>query len=79
MSRTHVTQFKYVKYSLVSLKETISQGPFVMRTTCRACGGERKVITNKCIGCYGQGKVRNTRNVVAAVPAGILVIHPCTH
>lgn len=35
------------------VQETVSQGPFVMRTTCRSCGGTRQYIAFKCQECSG--------------------------
>lgn len=35
--------------------ETISTGPFVMRSTCRYCQGTRQYIKFKCIECEGKG------------------------
>ena len=54
----------------VYLQETISTGPFVMRTTCRACHGTRVIIKNKCRECKGKGKMIFRRKVVVPVPSG---------
>lgn len=51
--------------------ETISTGPFVMRTTCRKCHGRSKVINHPCTECNGKGKVVARKRVVVPVPAGV--------
>ena len=56
------------------LQETISTGPFVMRTTCRACHGTRVIIKNKCSECKGKGKMIFRRKVVVPVPSGKKII-----
>ncbi|XP_025088835.1 protein tumorous imaginal discs, mitochondrial-like isoform X2 [Pomacea canaliculata] len=51
--------------------ETISTGPFVMRSTCRACGGARMIIKTPCTECAGKGKIILKKKVVVPVPAGV--------
>lgn len=36
--------------------ETISTGPFVMRSTCRSCHGSRVYIKFPCMECEGKGQ-----------------------
>lgn len=36
--------------------ETISTGPFVMRSTCRYCNGTRMYIKYPCMECEGKGQ-----------------------
>lgn len=36
--------------------ETISTGPFVMRSTCRSCHGSRVYIKSPCMECQGKGQ-----------------------
>ena len=36
--------------------ETISTGPFVMRSTCRYCNGTRMFIKYPCMECEGKGQ-----------------------
>lgn len=36
--------------------ETISTGPFVMRSTCRQCHGTRVYIKHPCLECEGKGQ-----------------------
>lgn len=47
-------------------------GPFVMRGTCRKCGGSGKIITDPCDTCEGKGLTRQMKSVAIAVPAGIM-------
>ncbi|XP_026772056.2 dnaJ heat shock protein family (Hsp40) member A3a [Pangasianodon hypophthalmus] len=51
--------------------ETVNTGPFVMRSTCRRCGGRGSVITSPCIACKGTGQSKQRRTVMVPVPAGI--------
>ncbi|XP_002138555.2 protein tumorous imaginal discs, mitochondrial isoform X1 [Drosophila pseudoobscura] len=51
--------------------ETISTGPFVMRSTCRYCQGTRQYIKYPCSECEGKGKTVQRRKVTVPVPAGI--------
>ncbi|XP_060757395.1 dnaJ heat shock protein family (Hsp40) member A3a [Neoarius graeffei] len=51
--------------------ETVNTGPFVMRSTCRRCGGRGSVITSPCVACKGTGQSKQRRTVMVPVPAGI--------
>ncbi|XP_067944803.1 protein tumorous imaginal discs, mitochondrial-like isoform X2 [Watersipora subatra] len=51
--------------------ETVTQGPFVMRTTCRKCGGSRQYIQYKCVECSGAGRTVQRKYVTVPVPAGV--------
>ncbi|XP_051995752.1 dnaJ homolog subfamily A member 3, mitochondrial-like [Xyrauchen texanus] len=51
--------------------ETVNTGPFVMRSTCRRCGGRGSVITSPCTACRGTGQTKQRRTVTVPVPAGI--------
>ncbi|XP_012936716.1 dnaJ homolog subfamily A member 3, mitochondrial [Aplysia californica] len=51
--------------------ETISTGPFVMRSTCRQCHGRRVINKHPCTECNGKGKVVARKRVVVPVPAGV--------
>lgn len=55
-----------------SLQETVNTGPFVMRSTCRRCGGRGSVITSPCTACRGTGQTKQRRTVTVPVPAGEL-------
>ncbi|KAH9488161.1 Protein tumorous imaginal discs, mitochondrial [Bulinus truncatus] len=51
--------------------ETISTGPFIMRSTCRGCQGKRVVNKHPCTECNGKGKVVARKRVIVPVPAGV--------
>uniref|UniRef100_A0A672ZY63 DnaJ homolog subfamily A member 3, mitochondrial n=2 Tax=Sphaeramia orbicularis TaxID=375764 RepID=A0A672ZY63_9TELE len=51
--------------------ETINTGPFVMRSTCRRCGGKGSVISTPCYSCRGTGQTKQRRTVMVPVPAGV--------
>ncbi|XP_076757669.1 dnaJ homolog l(2)tid, mitochondrial isoform X1 [Xylocopa sonorina] len=51
--------------------ETISTGPFVMRSTCRYCHGTRMYIKYPCTECTGKGQSLQRKKVIVPVPAGI--------
>lgn len=51
--------------------ETISTGPFVMRSTCRYCQGSRMHIKNPCTDCSGKGQKLQRKKVTVPVPAGV--------
>lgn len=51
--------------------ETISTGPFVMRSTCRYCQGTRQYIKYPCGECEGKGQTVQRKKVTVPVPAGI--------
>ena len=44
-----------------------------MQTTsaCHVCGGEGKIITNKCTKCYGEGIVKDSEIISLDIPAGV--------
>jgi molecular chaperone DnaJ len=44
-----------------------------MQTTspCPTCGGEGKIITNKCTSCYGEGIVQGEEIISLNIPAGV--------
>ncbi|KAI4482426.1 hypothetical protein M0802_013719 [Mischocyttarus mexicanus] len=51
--------------------ETISTGPFVMRSTCRYCNGTRVFIKHPCLECEGKGQSVQRKKVTVPVPAGV--------
>lgn len=51
--------------------ETISNGPFMMRSTCRVCKGSRMYIRDPCMECSGKGQTIQSRRVIVPVPAGV--------
>ena len=48
-----------------------SQGFFQIKTTCPACNGKGKIITDPCSECKGQGKVKIDRSINLKIPAGV--------
>lgn len=48
-----------------------SQGIFSIRTVCPQCQGAGQVITDKCVECRGQGRIRKSRKVQVKVPKGV--------
>ncbi|XP_077474157.1 dnaJ heat shock protein family (Hsp40) member A3a [Stigmatopora argus] len=51
--------------------ETVNTGPFVMRSTCRRCGGKGTVVSHPCHACRGTGQTKQRKTVVVPVPAGV--------
>ena len=45
--------------------------PGTQPQTCPTCGGEGKIIKDKCSGCNGTGRTRRKRNIKIRIPAGI--------
>ncbi len=46
-------------------------GQMQTTTTCQYCGGEGKIITNKCTKCYGEGIVKDEEIISIKIPAGV--------
>ncbi|KAM3863901.1 dnaJ heat shock protein family (Hsp40) member A3a [Diretmus argenteus] len=51
--------------------ETVNTGPFVMRSTCRRCGGKGTIISTPCHSCRGTGQTKQRKTVMVPVPAGV--------
>lgn len=51
--------------------QTISTGPFVMRSTCRYCVGKGTYIKHPCGECHGKGQTVQRRTITVPVPAGV--------
>ncbi|KPK29169.1 MAG: molecular chaperone DnaJ [Nitrospira bacterium SG8_35_1] len=49
----------------------LQQGFFTIARTCGACGGEGKIISDPCLDCRGQGKIRKEKTVNLKIPAGV--------
>jgi molecular chaperone DnaJ len=47
------------------------QGFFTLQTTCPACRGEGRLITDPCKGCSGTGVVERESTITISVPAGV--------
>jgi molecular chaperone DnaJ len=45
-----------------------------MQTTagCPSCGGDGKIITQKCTSCYGEGVVKDDEIIPLNIPAGVV-------
>lgn len=46
-------------------------GVFSTATTCKACRGEGRVITEKCPQCRGRGKTEKSRKIEIKIPPGV--------
>jgi molecular chaperone DnaJ len=46
-------------------------GQMQTTTTCPSCGGEGRVIKNKCNNCYGEGIVKDDEIIKLNIPAGV--------
>lgn len=51
-------------------QESISTGPFMMKSMCRRCGGRGSIIITPCILCRGTGQTKKRQTVTVPVPAG---------
>ncbi|RZC40502.1 tumorous imaginal discs, mitochondrial [Asbolus verrucosus] len=51
--------------------ESVTRGPFIMRSTCRYCQGSRMFIKYKCAECEGKGSTVQRKKITVPVPAGI--------
>lgn len=52
------------------LQETVSTGPFTMRSACRRCGGKGTIINTPCALCRGSGLTKKRQTLTVPVPAG---------
>jgi molecular chaperone DnaJ len=46
-------------------------GQFVNISTCDNCGGEGRIIKDKCTACHGEGRVQGETTIKVNVPAGV--------
>lgn len=51
--------------------ETITNGPYMLRSTCRVCKGSRMYIKDPCRACQGKGQTLQRKRIVVPVPAGV--------
>ncbi|XP_063286640.1 dnaJ homolog subfamily A member 3, mitochondrial isoform X2 [Pelobates fuscus] len=65
------TKLQHCHYCNGTGMETINTGPFVMRSTCRRCGGRGSVMTNPCLSCRGTGQTKQRKSITVPVPAGV--------
>lgn len=56
--------------SMIHNQQTIL-GTIQTRTTCSTCGGEGKIVKNKCKECSGEGIVYGEEVVEVKIPAGV--------
>lgn len=55
-------------------QEVVQNTPFgriANRRVCQTCRGTGKIITDKCNGCHGEGRVRKQRRIKVNIPAGV--------
>uniref|UniRef100_A0A8C6TC26 DnaJ homolog subfamily A member 3, mitochondrial n=1 Tax=Neogobius melanostomus TaxID=47308 RepID=A0A8C6TC26_9GOBI len=65
------SKVQHCHYCNGSGMETINTGPFVMRSTCRRCGGKGSIISTPCGICRGTGQTKQRKTVMVPVPAGV--------
>ncbi|XP_028259475.1 dnaJ homolog subfamily A member 3, mitochondrial-like isoform X2 [Parambassis ranga] len=51
--------------------ESINTGPFMMRSSCRRCGGRGSIIITVCALCRGSGQYKKRQTITVPVPAGV--------
>jgi DnaJ family protein A protein 3 len=51
--------------------ETVTTGPFMMRSTCRRCHGKGTWNKSPCKDCRGAGQTKQRKKITVPVPAGI--------
>lgn len=61
---------KHLSFLFVLLQESISTGPFMMRSSCRRCRGKGSIINTPCALCRGSGQTKKRHTVAVPVPAG---------
>jgi molecular chaperone DnaJ len=49
----------------------MSQGFISVQQTCPKCHGRGQVISDPCVTCYGQGRVKETKTLSVKVPPGV--------
>ena len=53
------------------MQEVINTGLFHMKSTCRHCHGQGKVIATPCTRCGGRGTTTQAQKINVQVPAGV--------
>ncbi|GFT88191.1 protein tumorous imaginal discs, mitochondrial [Nephila pilipes] len=51
--------------------ESVSTGPFLMKSTCRQCHGTKVIVKDPCNTCEGKGTTVQRKKVTVPVPAGV--------
>ena len=49
----------------------IQQGFFSVQQTCPRCGGSGKMVTDPCLSCHGEGRVKKHKTLSVKIPAGV--------
>ncbi|XP_050926374.1 dnaJ homolog subfamily A member 3, mitochondrial isoform X2 [Lates calcarifer] len=65
------TKVSHCHYCNGTGMESINTGPFMMRTSCRRCGGKGSIIITPCALCRGSGQTKKRQTVTVPVPAGV--------
>uniref|UniRef100_A0A4W3HTV8 DnaJ homolog subfamily A member 3, mitochondrial n=1 Tax=Callorhinchus milii TaxID=7868 RepID=A0A4W3HTV8_CALMI len=65
------TKIQHCHYCNGTGMETLNTGPFVMRSTCRRCGGRGSIVITPCVLCRGSGQSKQRKTLVVPVPAGV--------
>ncbi|KAM6972415.1 dnaJ homolog subfamily A member 3, mitochondrial-like [Aplochiton taeniatus] len=65
------TKVTHCNYCNGTGMESINTGPFVMRSSCRRCGGRGSIISTPCVLCRGSGQTKQRQTVSVPVPAGV--------
>lgn len=65
------TRVAHCHYCSGTGTETVSTGPFTMRSACRRCGGKGTIINTPCALCRGSGLTKKRQTLTVPVPAGV--------
>uniref|UniRef100_A0A8C7MTU6 DnaJ homolog subfamily A member 3, mitochondrial n=1 Tax=Oncorhynchus kisutch TaxID=8019 RepID=A0A8C7MTU6_ONCKI len=65
------TKVQHCHYCNGTGMESINNGLFMMRSTCRRCGGRGSIVTTPCVMCRGSGQTKQRQTVTVPVPAGV--------
>lgn len=66
-----IVKKEHLSLPLLSHQEVINTGLFHMKSTCRHCHGQGKVITTPCMQCGGRGTTTQSQQINVQVPAGV--------
>ncbi|XP_048103069.1 dnaJ heat shock protein family (Hsp40) member A3b isoform X1 [Alosa alosa] len=65
------TKVQHCHYCNGTGMESVNTGPFMMRSTCRRCGGRGSIVITPCIMCRGRGQTQQKHTVTVPVPPGV--------
>ncbi|XP_076137181.1 dnaJ heat shock protein family (Hsp40) member A3b [Alosa pseudoharengus] len=65
------TKVQHCHYCNGTGMESVNTGPFMMRSTCRRCGGRGSIVITPCIMCRGRGQTKQKHTVTVPVPPGV--------